>query len=78
LTTEEQERRIGNDDRLGFGKLRSVDLLRRIRGELLRCEAAMPQAALTVNTGLVEPTIAARMIVKSFDLPVSNAGAWKA
>jgi hypothetical protein len=74
LTTEEQERRIGNDDRLGFGKLRSVDLLRRIRSQLSACEAAMPQAALTIDTALIEPAIAARMIVESFDLPASDAG----
>jgi len=73
LTIEEQERRIENDDRLGFGKLRSPDLLRRIRGELLACEAAMPQAALTIDTGLVEPAVAAQMIVKTFALPLSGA-----
>jgi hypothetical protein len=73
LTIEEQERRIENDDRLGFGKLRSLDLLRRIRGELLACEAAMPQAALTIDTGLVEAAVAAQMIVKTFALPLSGA-----
>ena len=72
VTSEEQERRIGNDDRLGFGKLRSLELLRRIRGELLACEAAMPQAALTIDSGLVAPAIAARMIAKAFDLPSSG------
>jgi hypothetical protein len=71
LATEEQERRIGNDNRIAFGKLRSLDLLRRIRGELLACEAAMPAAGLTIDTGLVEPAIAAQMIARSFCLPSS-------
>jgi hypothetical protein len=78
LTTEEQERRIGNDDRIGFGKLRSLDLLRRIRGELLACEAAMPPAALTIDTGLVEPAAAAQLIAQTFGLPFSSVGAQNA
>jgi hypothetical protein len=74
LTTGEQERRIANDDRLKFGKLRSLDLLRRIRGELLGCEGAMPQAALTIDTGRVEPAIAARMIATELGLPSGPLG----
>src|SRR5207248_667842 len=73
VATEEQERRIENADRLGFGKLRSLELLRRISGELLACEAAMPAAALTIDTGLVAPATAARMMIEAFGLPSIGA-----
>jgi hypothetical protein len=73
LPIEEQERRIENADRTAFGKLRSLDLLRRIRRELLECEAAMPPAALTIDTAAVAPTTAARMIADTFALSVESA-----
>jgi hypothetical protein len=73
LPTEEQERRIGNADRAEFGKLLSLDLLRQIRGELSECEAAMPPAALTIDTALVEPYAAAKMIANTLGLPFNSA-----
>jgi hypothetical protein len=75
LPTEEQERRIENADRAAFGKLRSLDLLRQIRGELSECEAAMPPAALTIDTALVEPHAAAKMIADTFGLPFNGTPA---
>jgi hypothetical protein len=75
LSTEEQERRIGNADRGEFGKLRSLGLLRQIRGELSECEAAMPPAALTIDTALLEPLAAAEMIANAFSLPFTTAPA---
>ncbi len=72
VPSEEQERRIGNADRGEFGKLRSLDLLRQIRRELSECEAAMPPAALTIDTALIEPRAAAEVIAKAFSLPFNN------
>jgi hypothetical protein len=73
LPIEEQERRIANTDRAEFGKLRSLDLLRRIRRELLECEAAMPPAVLTIDTALVAPMSAAALIADTFGLPFKSA-----
>jgi len=42
LSHDEQERRIGNHDRVAFGKLRSVDPLRELRHQFTASEAAMP------------------------------------
>jgi hypothetical protein len=64
----EQERRIANPDRGKFGKLRSVELLRQLRPQFVACEAAMPPPALTIDTSVVEPTDAARLIVSTFGL----------
>jgi len=60
---EEQERRLREPGRAAFGKLRSVDLLRRLRDDFTACMAAMPQPALTVDTGTVAPSEAAEAIV---------------
>ena len=68
LPVDEQERRIVNADRSKLGKLRSVDLLRQLRKQFVLCEAAMPPAALTVDTSLVEPTEAARLIAITLGL----------
>ncbi len=75
LPTAEQERRIGNADRGEFGKLRSLDLLRQIRGALSECEAAMPASALTIDTALVEPHTAAEMIASVFSLQIDDCPA---
>jgi hypothetical protein len=52
---DQQERRIANADRSNSGKLRSVVLLCELRQQFIECAAAMPSAALTVDTSLVEP-----------------------
>jgi hypothetical protein len=62
LPVDEQERRIANADRASFRKLRSVELLRQLRPQLIASETAMPPAALTIDTSLVEPIGAARLI----------------
>jgi hypothetical protein len=69
VAPDEQERRIADPGRAAFGKLRSLDLLRRSRADSMACEAAMPEAALTIDTGLVSPPAAARMIATTLDLP---------
>jgi len=62
LPWAEQERRIDNESRSAFGKLRSLDLLRQLRADFAAAEAAMPPAELTIDTALVRPAEAARMI----------------
>jgi hypothetical protein len=68
LPTDEQERRIGAQSRGEFGKLRSLELLRQLRGQFAACEAAMPPAALTIDTALIEPAAAAQTIVAKLAL----------
>lgn len=59
---DEQERRLEAPGRAEFGKLRSLDLLRRLRAQFAACEAAMPPPALTIDTGMATPNDAARRI----------------
>lgn len=68
----EQERRLVDPGRAAFGKLRSPELLRRIRGDMQACEAAMPASALTIDTGAVLPGEAARLVVTTLDLPIAS------
>lgn len=68
VPAEEQERRIGNPDRRQFGKLSSLELLRQLRDEFNRCEAEMPEAALTIDTARVPPPAAARLIADKLGL----------
>lgn len=67
LPVDEQERRIANADRGKFGKLRSLELLRQLRQQFIVCEAAMPPPALTIDTSLVEPADAARLIASALE-----------
>jgi hypothetical protein len=60
---EEQERRLVAPDRAAFGKLRSLDILRRIRDQMAACIAAMPEPALTIDTSAVEPAATAEAII---------------
>ena len=68
LSRDEQERRIANADRAKFGKLRSLDLLRDLRDQFADAEAAMPAAALTIDTGATDPATASRLIADRFGL----------
>jgi hypothetical protein len=68
LPWEEQERRIDNESRGEFGKLRSLDLLRQLRDNFAAAEAAMPPADITIDTMKVQPDAAARMIVERLGL----------
>ena len=63
-----QERRLGNPDRAAFGKLRSLELLHRLRDSCTACEAAMPTPALVLDTDRVDPREAARQIVRQLAL----------
>jgi hypothetical protein len=57
-----QEQRIADPSRAGFGKLRSISLLRQLRDQFTACEAAMPEPDITLDTSEVEPSEAARCI----------------
>ena len=63
LDRAEQERRLVNADRAAFGKLRSVEILRQLHDDVDRCTAAMPAAALTIDTNEVRPGEAAGEIM---------------
>lgn len=62
LPAEEQERRLVAPSRASFGKLQSVELLRRMRDEFTACMAEMPQPAITIDTALTRPEQAASAI----------------
>ena len=64
LPWEEQERRIDNESRGEFGKLRSLELLRQLRDNFAAAEAAMPPADLTIDTMRIQPAETARMIAE--------------
>lgn len=60
---DEQERRLLEPSRSEFGKMRSADLLRRLRHRFAACMAAMPQAEITIDTGTTKPVEAALSIL---------------
>jgi hypothetical protein len=64
-----QEERLGAADRSQFGKLRSVDVLRRKREQFRACEAKMPTAVVTIDTGRTPSISAAREIAEVLKLP---------
>jgi hypothetical protein len=73
VSPDEQERRIGNDDRKEFGKLVSRDLLRDLRDSFLASEQEMPAADLVIDSDLEDPETAARRMAAAFNLPVAPA-----
>lgn len=64
LDETEQERRIANPTREGFGKLRSLDVLRELRPSMAACMKSMPEPTLRIDTGTRTPTEAADAIVR--------------
>ncbi|MBN9441683.1 hypothetical protein [Bosea sp. (in: a-proteobacteria)] len=62
VSPEEQERRIVAPSRLEFEKLRSVDLLRKLRSEFDDSLAAMPEPDLLIDTEACDPRGAAERI----------------
>lgn len=55
LSVKEQERRIDNASRKEFRKLTSLTLLRQLRVDFDACDAAMPEADLTIDTEEADP-----------------------
>lgn len=62
VSPEEQERRLVDPSRSEFGKLRSVDMLRKLRGGFDDSMAAMPAADLSIDTETCDPRRAAERI----------------
>jgi hypothetical protein len=62
VSAEEQMRRIDNASRAEFGKLRSPELLAQLKEAFAASMAAMPPAALTLDTGTLPPEDAAARI----------------
>ena len=62
VARDEQVKRLTDPSRSAFGKLRSVDILETLRDDHARCMAQMPPAHLTIDTGAISPTEAARQI----------------
>jgi len=62
VAPEEQARRLVDPSRAEFGKLRSVDLLVRLREDFIRCMVAMPTPDVVIDTGSMSPVLAATRI----------------
>lgn len=65
---EEQERRIANSSRAEFGKLRDLELLRRLRAQGADAYPELP-AEVQVDTLALLPDASARRIADALDLP---------
>ena len=68
VSEREQERRIIDPSRAAFGKLRSLELLRQLRQQFDDCASAMPEPQLAIDTDVVLPIDAARMIATALQL----------
>ncbi len=62
LPHEEQERRLVDQGRAAFGKMRDPFLLRALRPQFDACMAAMPQPALTLDVSNLTPLESAETI----------------
>lgn len=68
VAEDEQERRISAPGRTAFGKLTSLDLLRTLRPQFEAALAAMPTPLITIDTGIVQPRVAADIIADAVGL----------
>jgi hypothetical protein len=64
LPREEQERRLVDEGRAAFGKMRDLSLLRALRPQFDACMASMPQPALTLDVSDLTPTESAEAIAR--------------
>ncbi|WP_210164232.1 hypothetical protein [Bradyrhizobium japonicum] len=62
LEQAEQERRLVDEDRAAFGKMRDLSLLRTLRPQFDACMLSMPQPALTIDAGHLKPSESAEVI----------------
>jgi len=62
ISPAEQEKRLADPGRGAFGKLRSVEVLRRLRADFDACLAAMPAPHVTIDSGRTAPGDAAALI----------------
>jgi hypothetical protein len=63
VSADEQERRLIDQSRSAFGKLRDLELFRQLRLDFDACLAAMPTARLVLDTGEQDPEASADAIV---------------
>ena len=68
LDLETQAKRIDAPSRSEFGKLKDAGLLRDMHASFLACEAAMPDPAISIDTGRVDIEDAARKIEAALGL----------
>lgn len=62
LAEAEQERRLVEQGRAAFGKMRNPTVLRTLRPQFDACMASMPQPALTLDVGNLTPSESAEAI----------------
>lgn len=62
VTHAEQERRLLDEGRAAFGKMRDLSMLRELRPQFDACLAAMPQPALTLEVTVLTPSESAEAI----------------
>ena len=64
----ELERRMENQSRAEFAKLRSLSMYRQLRDEGAFDFPALPDSGLTIDTSKVDPHTSARLIIEHFGL----------
>jgi hypothetical protein len=64
LSRKEQERRLVDEGRAAFGKMRDLSLLRQLRPQFETCMAAMPQPALKLDVSDLTPSQSAEAIAR--------------
>jgi hypothetical protein len=64
LPREVQERRLVDEGRAAFGKMRDLSLLRALRPQFDACMASMAQPALTLDVSDLTPTESAEAIAR--------------
>lgn len=64
-----QEERLTAPSRAEFGKLQSLDLLRKLRTQFEASERAMPRGQVIIDTSALDPAGAARSIAETLGLP---------
>ena len=69
---EELERRMENQSRAEFAKLRSLSLYRRLRDEGAFDFPSLPESGLTIDTSRKNPDESAHLIIEHFRLPSCN------
>ncbi|MCH2516958.1 MAG: AAA family ATPase [Dehalococcoidia bacterium] len=69
---EELERRIENESRAEFGKLRSLELYRQLRDEGAFAFPPVPNTRLTIDTSKSDANASASKIVEYFGLPTRS------
>jgi hypothetical protein len=68
------EQRVAAEDRRAFGKITSVDSLRRMRARWRLDEAIPLRDSLEIDNSTLDPAAAARVIADHFSLPIRTSG----